>query len=381
MTTATLPSYTESAIIGPMDKLLATDNLYRPDAAIHKQRCMLRVELIRCAVDLHRENNPSYDMYCDKKGFRSSHLETEADLGMVPLLASGLFKRKSLELSSLTSDCSARKTTSSGTQGTVSVVPRDDLTIMRFFSSVAIGKREVLGVETFDRQVINLTPHTHEVPDLWIAYVMAGVNVLYTTTSYVSGGELDSTALVADLRGAFRGEDVNIVGPPALLSDLSERLLSEGCLALGRDSLIITIGGWKQREREAIRREDLDQRLGKAFGIADCTQVRDTYNMVELNTVIFECEHKRKHCPPWLRVMARDYDSLSPLPSGKTGILSFLDPTPTSYPGFVLSDDFGTVSYNCECACGIVGDVLSVERRMNRVEARGCALKLETTRV
>jgi long-chain-fatty-acid---luciferin-component ligase len=95
--------------------------------------------------------------------------------------------------------------------------------------------------------------------------------------------------------------------------------------------------------------------------------------------VLFECSHKAKHVPPWLYASARDPRTLAEVKSGEPGLLAFADPTPTSYPGFVLSDDFGSVSRRIPCPCGITSDTLTIERRVNKVETRGCALKLETS--
>jgi long-chain-fatty-acid---luciferin-component ligase len=92
--------------------------------------------------------------------------------------------------------------------------------------------------------------------------------------------------------------------------------------------------------------------------------------------VIFECAHGRKHLPPWLYAAARHPRSLELLGDGEPGILSFLDPSAVSYPAFILSDDFGSVTRAASCSCGLRTDVLQIERRINRIESRGCALKM-----
>jgi long-chain-fatty-acid---luciferin-component ligase len=249
---------------------------------------------------------------------------------------------------------------------------------MRFFSSVAVGKREVCGVETFDRHIFNIGPATREAPNLWIAYVMAGVAVIYTTRCYVQNDVFDIEQLVADMTAVPHSEGISVVGPPPLLLDLAKFLEARGGVALGDRALVLATGGWKRRQGEAVARGEFDRRVTAALGLAAIEQVRDTYNMVELNTVMFECAHKAKHCAPWVYASARDPRTLAELPSGQAGLLAFADPTPTSYPGFVLSDDFGTVQRRVQCACGIAGDTLTIERRVNKVETRGCALKLET---
>lgn len=362
--------------LDPLDTFLGTDDVFRlgDGHAIDD----VRLRFMRKAVDHHRHGNPAYDRYCQRAGFDSRRLTCAADLAAVPLLATGLFKRGEAAVRTGPKALDIIMTTSSGTMGTKSIVPRDDVTLKRFFASVAIGKREILGVETFDRQVFNLTPATADAPDIWVSYVMAGVGVLYTTRSYVRHGALALEELVADLASVSPNEAVNIVGPPPLMLDLARYLEAKRPLLLHPSSLVIPIGGWKRRENENVDRACFEARLAAAFGFPDTAPIRDSYNMVELNTVLFECSAKAKHSPPWITVLARDPRTLSVMPSGQPGLLSFLDPTPLSYPGFVLSDDFGVVSQTVACPCGITGDLVTFERRVNRVESRGCALKLQT---
>jgi long-chain-fatty-acid---luciferin-component ligase len=121
----------------------------------------------------------------------------------------------------------------------------------------------------------------------------------------------------------------------------------------------------------AIFRHEVRSRLGLAP-----KRIRDVFNMVELNTAIFECEAGAKHVPPWLEVTARSGEDLSVMPPGEAGILAYLDPTPLSYPGFVLSDDIGYVGAQ-ECSCGRLGKTLVLQRRLKVVEERGCGRKMD----
>src|SRR5262249_1300905 len=106
------------------------------------------------------------------------------------------------------------------------------------------------------------------------------------------------------------------------------------------------------------------------------SRVRDVFNMVELNTVLFECEASRKHVPPWLHVSARRAADMSVAPAGEVGLLCYLDPTATSYPGFVLSDDLGHID-DAQCPCGRYGETISISRRLTTIEDRGCGLSLD----
>ncbi|WP_033213718.1 hypothetical protein [Kitasatospora phosalacinea] len=332
-----------------------------------------RLEHIRAAVAWHIERNERYARFCELRGFGVDRLKTVEDLAAVPLLPAALFKRGAHVVASRPADDAVLHTTSSGTQGTVSVVPRDDRTLNRFFATCGIGAYEVLGQQRSELRLFNLGPL--EAGHLWIAYVMSGISLFTDGDCYVEDDTFLLDALLRDLT-AHTGSPVMLVGPPPLLMDAAEAAREAG-LRLHPDSLVATIGGWKRASGRSIPRAEFVGLMLDAFGLADAARVRDTFNMVELNTVMFECAHHRLHVPPWLYADAKDPRTLEPAEPGETGVLGFVDATPTSYPGFVLSDDFGRVDRGVECGCGRTGDVLHLERRINRVEGRGCALKLD----
>ncbi|MCI0489496.1 MAG: hypothetical protein L0229_23130 [Blastocatellia bacterium] len=178
--------------------------------------------------------------------------------------------------------------------------------------------------------------------------------------------------------GASPAASPVLVGPPIFFLYLMEFLKDRGeTIDLGaRGSLIITAGGWKSYAKEEIDCESFLSLCGEYLGLRNRMKIRDAFNMVELNTVIFECERGVKHIPPWLVVAALDPENLSPSDPEEMGLLAFFDPLPTSYPGFILSDDFGQVS-NMPCMCGRAGPVLQFCRRVKMLEDRGCALKME----
>jgi hypothetical protein len=164
ITEASCPHAREQVIAGtdPLDAALGIDDLYRLDPAAVEA---FRVRFTRAAVDHHRARNPHFDRYCDRARFSSARLEREADLALVPVLPSAIFKRRVELVQSSGTVAPVIHTTSSGTQGTISVIPRDDVTLMRFFATVSIGHREVLGVEAFERQFFNLSPSARDAPE------------------------------------------------------------------------------------------------------------------------------------------------------------------------------------------------------------------------
>lgn len=363
---------TDERAVERLDAWLSADEVFRTPPEVADQ---LRFELLLEAVEHHLGENPTYAGYAKVRGFDLDRL-TRDSLHSVPLLPSGVFKR-SAETVKTPTDEAVVVCTSSGTRGTISRVPRDNTTLMRFFASVICGVRELLEIEHSETFVFNVGPPVEESNHLWISYVMAGVSLIHETDFYVSGGQLEVERLVDDLRDrAVMTAPQVVVGPPPLILDAAVRLLEDEPLETSPCRHLVTIGGWKRREGEMVDREEFHELVRRAFGLVDRRQFRDAYNMVELNTAIVECAAHRKHCPPWVHVSALDPRTLEPVPDGRPGLLSFLDPTPRSFPGFIISDDFGTLERHQACECGIVGDVLTVERRVNRLESRGCALKM-----
>lgn len=365
-TTATRPAPTTTADeVSALDAWLSATDVMRDGTAPE-----VRAAFLRDAVAHHVAHNPAYARYAD--GLDPATIDVDT-LDRIPLLPSGVFKRAA-DLVRTGSE-PVVMTTSSGTQGTVSRVPRDDATLMRFFASVTAATHELLDVEHAETVVHNVGPRVDESQHLWISYVMSGVSVLHETDFYVRDGAVETERLVAALAADDPSVPSLVVGPPPLLWDLAHALRTRPLPAHPR-RFAVTIGGWKGRQGQAVGRAALHDVLVPSLGLPGAGAVRDAFNMVELNTIALECAHHAKHCPPWLYVSARDARTLAPVAAGESGLLAYCDPTPTSFPGFVLSEDFGWVDRDVACPCGVTGDVLRIERRVNRLESRGCAMKI-----
>jgi long-chain-fatty-acid---luciferin-component ligase len=349
----------------------ATDSYRRPP--LHDEL----LEWITESLRHHLSHSASYARLADARGFRMSRFEDTGDLGSIPLVSSGSFKRRSIRT---TTPGPVRACTSSGTMGSKSVIPRDDRTLERFIGTVMHGTRHFLGQAELRKGFV-LGPPREQAGDLWFSYALGLAEVLHDAEYFVKQERLAPEALYTAL-GALDG-DVQpiIVSPPSLLLALVQWMEARGAaLRLGDyDAIVMTAGGWKRNASEAVDRADLEQRTADRLGIGPGS-FRDLFNMVELNSLIFECDEGRKHIPPWLHVDARSAATLAPVAPGERGLLAYLDPTPLSYPGFVLSDDIGAVR-SVRCACGIEGPELQLERRLTSIEERGCGMKMNRYQV
>ena len=136
---------------------------------------------------------------------------------------------------------------------------------------------------------------------------------------------------------------------------------------------IIHIGGWKKLEAEKVSSEKLVQDCAGVFGV-DKSDIIDLYGFTEQAGMIYPtCQAGLRHVPVWGEVIVRDPLNLNPLPEGEDGLLQFITPIQTSYPGHsVLTEDMGRVECIDTCTCGRKGKAFKVIGRAPNSEIRGC---------
>jgi long-chain-fatty-acid---luciferin-component ligase len=288
-----------------------------------------------------------------------------------------LFKRHGLQVQSVIPELIIKRCLSSGTSGSVSAVHRDEPTLLNFITSITASLPAMFALaRTADFSGIVLGPATHEVGDLWFSYAISCLSLIMQTTYCETDGMFDAEGAARVLRQRIIDQQPYLlIGPPHRILDVCRIVASNELPASPSRSYVVSAGGWKALQRQAISAPEFREAVMKAFNIRDEAQVRDSFNMVEINTVLNECERHRKHVPPWLIVQSRDPATNEVLPDGETGVLCFMDAGAVSYPCFILSEDFGCVDSSV-CSCGRHGGTFEIARRMTRVEQRGCALKM-----
>lgn len=347
------------------------------DALLHDpdRANALRTDLLRESFLEHTTANAGYRAYAEALDVDPDNREIAIE--QIPLLPSSLFKRRDLDLASVKPEAVVKSCVSSGTMGSRSVVPRDEATLASFLTSTAAAIPALFEVERpGSYRGLVLGPDTKAAGALWFAYATACVNVVVPSEHLERNGF--SAAMATQRLRETMSEDLHvaIVGPPQRVLEVSEvAAANPRWPGLSADSFVITGGGWKDIGGQRIAPAEFRATVQRNLKLVDQTQIRDSFNMVELNSVIHECPAHEKHVPPWVGAHCRDPETNAPLPAGSTGILAFLDATARSYPGFILSEDFGTV-FDGRCRCGRSGQRLEVTRRLTRLESRGCALKM-----
>lgn len=321
----------------------------------------------------HYTNNDTYRKYCMAKSISIEDIKNSHR--NIPLIPSTLFKKHTIRTH--TGEKTVKKCLSSGTQGSVSLVERDNTTMERFLGSVRNMIDNVYGIE--DAMVFNLGPSSDEAADVWFAYVMSVIDMVFPTINYVRNDVFCVEECVEDIaKYASAYKEIVIIGAPVMLMNFYKFLEDNNIsFPFGDKVFIVTAGGWKKFQNRSVSKQDLKRMAKKYFeGISE-ESIRDAFNMVELNTVIPECECGSKHVPLWVDAYTVDLDTYEIAERGKEGLLVFLDASAGSYPCFVMSGDLGKVTYIDNCPCGRKGVCIEITRRINTIESRGCALKME----
>jgi long-chain-fatty-acid---luciferin-component ligase len=336
--------------------------------------------LIKESFIHHYKNNKSYKNYCVNLGVDSSFLTNIKDIEKIPLITSSQFKISQVITGDRTNI--VKVCHSSGTMGSISNIFRDDITLSRFLSGLHYVLDQFTDVK--DAFCFHLGPSKIESGNLWFSYVMSATDILFPTINYVTNNEFHLAKLILDLK-EFKGKYRRrlLIGPPIMFVRLFD-YLKENKIEMGdcEDLFIVTAGGWKKFDGQSIKRDVFEKKLQDNFPNLKVKNIRDYFNMVELNTIFAESSSKIKYLPPWVRVIVVNPITFKPVPQGEFGVLCYYDASANSYPGFIYSEDFGRQPYpDHRNPDNIIGQSIEIRRRIKSTESRGCALKVSRDRL
>lgn len=351
------------------NEIYHSDDLFACD--MNKQR-EIQFKAIKQNFTHHYYTNQLYREFCDLKKVTPECISSYEDLYDIPQIPTAAFKK--FEIISGERDDFVKMCTSSGTQGYISKIYRSKQTFDRLMNSIMHSLKEFYNLSPENTTMVILGPNMEESGELWFSYIISTLSLHYESHFFVSKSKLLKAELNAFLKAHDKYKRMLLVSAPIMYKYFIEYLEEEGIdLELPQDTVLVTAGGWKKNDKVKLEREEFEARIHKNLSIPK-ENIFDVYNQVELNTVMFECQHKHKHIPPWLKVIIRDPITLAPADDSDFGIISYLDSSSLSFPCFVLTDDFGRVRKDCEC--GRKGYYMEHVRRVNKVETKGCAIKL-----
>lgn len=362
-----------SMIFKKMQNLLKGP-LYQYD---HKTKSKLFLEAVRQVSEYHYENCIPYQKLCKKREVNLSKIDTIEDF---PYLPTSIFK-ETLLLSISKEDVFREIRSSATTSGLPSRIGLNKENNRRWSFSMQrmlldrIGNKRYRTMVLDNESALGRSDTVSARSSMTRALLFSASEV---STCLVTEGELlrlDQEKLVNFLNNAGDGSDIIVFGFTFILySHVLLPLIKTGkCFNLP-GLKIIHAGGWKKLESQKVTSQKLIEDCCMCFGTKP-ENIVDLYGFSEQGGLLYPtCEYGLRHTPAWSEVVCRDPLTLKALPVGKEGMMQFVTPIQTSYPGHsILTEDVGKIVGYDNCLCGRKGTTFKVTgRSLSATEERGC---------
>ena len=300
----------------------------------------LKGKMIAESFRFHYQNNSFYQNACNEKGITPEDINGYNDLIKIPLIPIVKFKSAtSHELLSVPLTDIEHEMRSTGTSGIPSIARRCSGTMDNAVMGIYAMYREYFKISK--GAGLYFCPSNEEFPEMGMIKALNMFAGLLDTHRFMVKEERfipeEALAQLNEWQNSFTRY---IIGPPFLIHRFVSFLKATNQrLSLDKDTLIITLGGWKHFTGKIISRKAFNEGCAEYLGIYP-SQVRDIYGLVESNILAIEDEFQVKHAAPYGHYSVRDPSDLSKeVPDGEKGVLAILDPTSISTPGMLLTED------------------------------------------
>jgi hypothetical protein len=145
------------------------------------------------------------------------------------------------------------------------------------------------------------------------------------------------------------GRRVFMTGTYTLMYEVAKAGLERGVKGVfAQNSAILTGGGTKGH----VLPDDYMDVIKEFLGV---DRIQEGYGMSEISALHWACDEGRYHVQPWIIPFLLDPDTSEPLPrSGKqTGRAAFYDFVNRSHWGGIISGDEITIDWDTPCPCGL----------------------------
>lgn len=335
-----------------------------------KKGRMLVYEL-RELTKWHGENCEEYANFLSTIGYKEANVTSIAD---VPFFPVRMFK--AYDLLSIPRENVFKTMTSSGTTGQqVSKIYLDKETAMSQQKVMTRILADYWGKKRLPLLVID-TPAVMKDRKMFSARGAAiiGLSVVARETVYVLNDDMTlNHTVLREFLDKYKGQRFIIFGFTFMVwQHFYKELLAADVRYDLSESFLMTGGGWKKLESEAVSREQFKKSMNQVCGLV---HFLDHYGMVEQTGCIYaECEYGHLHASIYSDVLIRDYRDFSVCPHGEKGIIQVVSVLPHSYPGHsLLTEDEGIVLGEDDCPCGRKGKYIQILGRMKSAELRGCS--------
>jgi len=335
-----------------------------------------RFKVFKQIFEFHYKNCPLYTRYCDLYHVTPEDIKTNSDLNKIQPVPSDAFRDMDSPIISVPeADIVFKSTTSSTTSSKPVWFCMDKTSIDRTNFANRRSFTEILKLR--DGFVFFLTPKDSDTGLVkGMQATLRTIGLPPENSDYlVTGGEFDVEQVIKKLTDCPI-KPRHIYGPPFVFMRIVEYMEANNKqLKLDPESRLMTTGGWKRVQGE-VPREMFIERVSKVFGV-DGSQIRDSLGLTDIFTMLPECEHHKKHVPPWFYISARNPEKTNEeVAEGETGLLVYMSSLIQSYPAFCMTGDMGVLREGV-CECGRTGQTVQHMGRAQGAGARGCAIRLE----
>jgi long-chain-fatty-acid---luciferin-component ligase len=328
-----------------------------------------------------------YNAYCKKKKFFPNRdLKSLDDLAQIPYLTTASFKRftnLTKEMLTVPEKEIMLWSMSRGTSGDMSLVGRNQKTLQKLFHALNAQYKEFINYYDYKWVLFFLPPIPKEHLEGPFPIKTGHFNFCFEQLLTKSEIEKNYAVIISDPK-AFAERKRYTLDQKLLIETLqkAEKTGTPGLIlgyipgiypALGEyfkkvgkgfklhpDSYLITFGGWTLYNGQKVEPEKF-RKEASAFIQISPNNIRDIYCFTETDVFFFECEHHRKHIPPWVEIIIRDVETLQPAALGEKGLITIYNPLAHSYAGVsILQDDVARFYLEDQCPCGRKGRTLEV---------------------
>ena len=344
---------------------------YQPYELARKEKERLLTKELLELTEFHRERSLPYRRMLDALGYDKNKITSFYDLPFYPVR---MFKEA--DLLSIPKDQVFKTMTSSGTTGqAVSKIYLDKETALTQQKVMIKILGDYLGKKRIPMLVID-SPAVVKNRQLFTARGAAiiGLNIIASETKYVLNEDMSlNYDVLRQFMEKHQGKKFLIFGFTFMVwQHFYQELKASGESFDMSEAFLMTGGGWKKLESEAISREEFKKSFQELCGIH---HFLDHYGMVEQTGCIYaECECGHLHASIYSDVIPRRPDDFSACEIGEKGILQVVSVLPHSYPGHsLLTEDEGIVLGEDDCPCGRKGKYVKILGRIKSAELRGCS--------
>ena len=304
------------------------------------------------------QNNELYKTYVNSIGVNPASVDT---IEKIPFLPISFFKTHTVKTTDFEPEIIFE---SSGTTGAN--------TSRHYIKSSALYKRSFLKTfnlfygNPFQWSILAILPGYLERENSSLVY-MAN-ELIKISNNPASGFYLHNhdSLYKALLRNEIVEKPTLLIGVTFALLDFAEKYSMKL-----QNTFVMETGGMKGK-REEITREEVHQQLKQKFGLS---AIHSEYGMTELLSQAYSKGNGKFHCPPWMKVLVREYnDPFAIISSGlsskpASGLINVIDLANLYSCSFIGTDDVGRLYKD---------NSFEVLGRRDMSDLRGCSLLIDS---